>query len=358
MVESNFYKSPTNERSVRTLELSPGFEFIYQTKESKISAIASFNITAYEDLSSVPAGMAGSDENDYVGHKAALSADTRLFTRIKTGIKASRVNTRDPSEQELLNNSTDVNKYAITRITPWFRYQISDRLSTRFEYDNIDIDYSETLEEDSSQSGGKVSLSYELNQIARLGLEYALWKKEYDLTTSDYTSMAYKATYSSQFKYFELAGGAGYHEREFDQADLNDIDFIFWDISIKGQNPPELKTGERPRSYMNLSFSQDFNGTGSGNEYFQADRISLMFGHLFLEKLDARIESYYQKSDYEEGITDRKDDTCFLSASLSYFFREKFGLTLKTGIESRSSTQPDNEYDNAFILFEFTVNHG
>ncbi len=357
IIESNYYKSQTNERSVRTFVLSPGLEFVYKTKKSSISAIVFISVIDYEDLSSVPAGTADSNDNDYVGHKIDLSAQTQLFTRITTGVDAGRSITRDPSEQERLSNSVDVDKYSITQVSPWLRYQLSDRFSSRVSYDDIRIDYSSDTREDSVQSGGTAGLEYELSDFTTIGLEYSLWKKDYDFTSSDYTSREYRANFFSKFKYFGFSGGAGFHEREFDQPGLNDIHEVSWDIGVIGRNPAELGDGEKPRSYMNLGFSQNFNNTAIGNEYYRGNRVTLALGHLFMEKIDARIDAYYQRSDYEGELTDRKDDTCFLSGSISYFFKKRFELTLKTGTESRTSSDVAYEYDNAFVFLGLTVNH-
>ncbi|MBU1344817.1 MAG: outer membrane beta-barrel protein [Proteobacteria bacterium] len=357
MIDTNFYRSAANERTVSTLTVSPGMEFGYRTEKSKVSAKGFLNITRYDDLDSVPAGMTSSDDNDYIGHNLMLSADTVLFTRITAGLDDTWINTRNPSERDEFDNFIDINEYAINRVRPWVKYKISDRFSAGLELNNTSIDYAADIEEDSSQSGGKANLYYELSKFTTIDLEYSLWEMDYDLTSSDYTSTEYKMNFSSKFQYFKLAGGLGYHERQFDQAGLKDLDTISWHFSIKGQNPPDLEAGERPRSYMSLSFAQNFNNTGNGNEYYRADRITLLLGHLFLEKLDTKIETYFQKSAYEDDLQNRDDDTYALSGSVAYFVNEWVTLTLKSGIESRDSSVAANDYDNAFVLFKFTFNY-
>ena len=357
MVDTNFYKSASNKRSVRTLTLSPGVEIGYRTEKSRISAKGSLNVTTYDDRDNVPAGMTDSDENDYTGHNVTLFADTMLFTRITAGLDDTWIKTRNPSERDEFDNFTDINEYSINRIRPWLKYRISDRFSAGFEYNNTSIDYSSDFEEDSSQSGGKANLYYELSKFTTIDFEYSLWKMNYDLTSSDYTSRQYRTNFSSKFKYFGFAGGVGFHERQFDQTGLNDMETVSWDISIKGQNPPEPNFDERPRSYMNLSFAQNFNNTGNGNEYYRADRLTLVLGHLFMEKLDASIKTYFQKSDYEEDLLNRKDDTYSISGNLAYFVNERFTLVLKSGIESRDSSVDTNDYDNTFVLFRVTFNY-
>ncbi len=356
-VDTNFYKSDGSERTVSTITLSPGMEFGYRTEKSRVSARGFLNITAYDDLDDVPAGMTDSSENDYTGHDITLSADTMLFSRITAGLDDTWIRTRDPSERDEFDNFIDINEYSINRVRPWVKYKISDRFSAGLEFNNTSIDYSENFEEDSSQTGGKASLYYELSRFTIISFEYSRWEMDYDLISSDYTSSQYTAGFSTGFKYFKIQGGIGWHEREFDQAGFNDLDTISWNFSIKGQNPPELDAGEKPRSYISLGFAQDFNDTGIGNEYYRADRVTLVLGHLFMEKLDARIETYYQKSDYEDDPADRIDDTYFFSGTVTYFVNQWFTLALESGIEARDSSVPGYDYDNAFVFFGITFNY-
>lgn len=356
-IDTNFYKSDTGERTVRTLTISPGLKFGYSTGKSTVTARGSLNIVSYDDLDSVPSGIADSDENDYTGHDITLSADTVLFTRITAGLDDTWMKTRNPSERDKFDNFTDINEYAINRLRPWLRYRISDRISAGIEYNNTLIDYSDDLEEDSSQSGVSAKLYYELSRLTTIDLEYSAWRMDYDLISSDYTSSQYRINFSSRFKYFKFAGGLGYQERDFDQAGLNSIDTVSWDISIKGQNPPDLGIDERPRSYISLDFAQNFNDTGNGNEYYLADRVTLLLGHLFMEKLDASIESYFQKSDYKDTLINRQDDTYSFSGKIAYFINQWFTLTLTSGFESRNSSVSTYDYDNTFVQLLLTFNY-
>lgn len=356
-MDSNFYRTQDDERSVTTLTVSPGMEFGYGTGKSRVMARGFVDIISYDDQDSVPVGMAGSDDNDYIGHRLTLSADTVLFTRITAGVDDTWIRTRNSSERDALDNFTDINEYAINRVRPWMKYKISDRFSTGLEFKNTLIDYASELQEDSSSSGGKAIVYYEVSKFTTLDLEYGLREMEYDLTSSDYNSTEYRMNFSSRFKYFGFGGGVGFHEREFDQAGLADQDTISWHFSIKGQNPPVLDPGERPRSYMDLGFAQNFNDAGNGNEYYRANRVSLMVGHLFMEKLDARIETYYQKSDYISDFLDREDNTYFLAAQLAYYMNDWLTLTLKSGFETRESSAALNEYENNFVMVHVIFNY-
>jgi hypothetical protein len=114
------------------------------------------------------------------------------------------------------------------------KYKISNRIAAGLEVNNTIIDYSADTEEDSSQSGGKINLYYELSRFTTLYLEYAMWEMDYDLTSSDYTSREYRLNFSSKFQYFKFAGGIGFQDREFDQAGLADLDTLTWHFSVKG----------------------------------------------------------------------------------------------------------------------------
>ena len=347
-IDSNFYRTDTHTRSVRTLTLSPGLEFGYRTEKSRVAAKGMVNLVYYDDLDTVPSGLADSDENNYTGHWLTLSADTRLFTRITLGLDDTWITTRNPDERDRFDNFTDVNKYMINRIRPWIKYKITDRLSTGFEFKNTDINYNVSTLEDSSETGGKIKLYYEVNKFTTLDLEYALTRMNYDLTSSDYDSDEYRVNFSTRFKYFEFAGGLGYHKRQFDQAGLNDIGTISWDLSVKGKTR---------KSDIDLSFAQNFNDTGNGNEYYRADRISLALGHMFMEKIDVRLDTYYQKSAYEGAMSNRDDDTWYLSVGVSYSMNEWLTLKLKSGLESRDSSIALNDYDNSFVMFTITFNY-
>lgn len=356
-MDDNFYRTEDTERTVSTLTVSPGMEFGFRTEKSRVAAKGVLNFTSYEDIDSVPAGMTDADSNDFTGHHVTLDADTMLFTRMTAGIADTWINTRNPSERDQFDNFTDVNEYSINRIRPWVKYQITRRIAAGLEFRNTDIDFAADTEEDSSLSEWSGRLYYEVNKFTTIDLEYVGADMSYDGFSSDYTSSEYKINAVSQFKYFAFAGGIGYHERDFDQAGFSDLDTVSWHFSVKGQNPPDLAEGERPRSYMELAFAQNFNNTGNGNEYYRADRVTLMLGKLFLEKIDARINAYYQKSDYQSGLLDRDDDTWSFSGQASYFVNDWLTLTLRSGIELRDSSVAFNDYDNAYAAFRVTVNY-
>ncbi len=357
-IDSNFYNDSTDERAVSTLTISPGLEFGFETAKSRINALGLFNFNYYDDLDGVPAGTEDADENNYAGYNLKLSAKTMLFTRITTGLDGRMIKTRNPEERDELDNFIDTEKYKINRFHPWIKYRISPRISAGIEVNTTGIDYTDSSEYDSFLFEGKGRLYYEISKFTTVDLEYAHGDMDYDTDALDYASRKYGMNIVSRYKYFKLDAGGGYHERDFVQAGEDNMDTPYWHISIEGQNPPKLDRDEKPRSYMTLKFNQDFNDTGSNNAYYRADRVTLILGHLFMEKIDARFKGYYQKSDYENSwIADREDDTLFLSVMLSYFLNRRFTLAMESGLESRDSSYDDYDYDNSFVLFKLTFNY-
>lgn len=356
-IDSNFFRTKDSEREVRTFTVSPGIEFGYQTAKSSIYAKGHLNQVWYDDLDTVPPGLAESDENEYTGHNLVLSADSRLFTRISVGVDNTWINTRVPEERDALDNFTDVNEYTLNIFRPQIKYRVSDRFALALEYKNKHIDYHSDADEDSSTGGVTTRLLYELNRRTTMDLEYRYWKNDYDLDSSDYTSDQYRVNLSRQMKYFNFKGGIGYHKREFEDADLDDIDTLSWSFNILGRNPPNPDAGERPRSYMQFRFEQNFNDAGEGDEYYIANRVSLNLGHLFLEKIDARIEGYIQNSDYKNDVQGRDDDTYSLSGTLTYFTTDRLTLSVKAGYQERDSNIDINDYNNTYALFKITFNY-
>lgn len=357
-IDSNFYYENTDEQTVSTLTISPGLEFGFETAKSEIKALGTFNFNYYNDLDDVPAGTEAASENDYTGYKLELSAKTMLFTRITTGLEGRMIKTRNPEHRDELDNFVDLEKYKINRFRPWIKYQITPRISAGIEVNTTGIDYTDSSEYDSFLFEGKGRLYYEISKFTTVDLQYAQGDMEYDTDDLGYASRKYGMNVISRYKYFKLDAGIGYHERDFDQAGEESMDTPYWHISIKGRNPTVLGKDEKPRSYMTLEFTQDFNDSGFNNAYYRADRVTLILGHLFFEKLDARLKGYYQKSDYENyWIADREDDTLFLSMKLSYFLNRRFTLAMESGLESRDSSYDYADYDNTFVLFKLTFNY-
>ncbi len=357
-IDSNFYRVHKKERSVSTSTISPGLEFGYRTEKSKVAVKGMLNFVYYDDLNSVPSGKADSDGNNYTGHWLTLFADTKLFTRISLGVDDTWINTRNPTELDRFDNFTDIDEYMINRMRPWLKYRITDRISLGLEFQNTKIDYNASYLEDSDNTGEKLSLYYEINKFTTINLESGFKQMNYDKDSSDYDSSEYRINVVNQFKYFQISGGLGYHQVQFDTPGLSDIETVSWGLSVKGQNPPPGdSSGDLPRSYIDLDFAQNFNDTGTGDEYYRADRLRLILGHLFMEKIDVKLDTYYQKSAYENSASNRNDDTYYLSGIVTYYINDWLLFNLKLGFETRNSSIAENSYDNTFVMFRITFNY-
>jgi hypothetical protein len=357
-IDSNFYSDSTNERTVSTLTISPGLEFGFETAKSQVKAVGAFHFNYYDDLDNVPSGKEDSDENNYAGYNLKASAKTMLFTRITTGLEGQMVKTRNPDERDELDNFSDTEKYKVNRFHPWIKYRISPRISAGIEVKTTGIDYTESSDYDSFLFEGKGRLYYEISKFTTMDLMYSQGDMDYEADDLNYVSKKYGMNIVSHYKYFKLDAGIGFHERDFDQSGEDDMDTPYWHISVKGQNPSVLGKDEKPRSYMTLAFTQDFNDTGFNSAYYRADRVTLVFGHLFMEKINVRFKGYYQKSDYESyWLADREDDTLFFSIMCSYFLNRRFTLAMESGMETRDSSYDYYDYDNSFVLFKLTFNY-
>lgn len=169
------------------------------------------------------------------------------------------------------------------------------------------------------------------------------------------------ANITRTYKKLSVTGGLGYHDRSFDEDGLEDIDAFAWRLAVNGQSggdPDEMESGETPRSRMMFSLSQNLNDIGTGEQYYTATRLDAMVSRLFMEKLDASLQGYYQLSDYEK--TDREDDTWKVTGAVKYLMKEWVTLGCETGYENRDSNVADKDYDNFHVMFnaEFNYNLG
>jgi len=341
-VDSNFYKAEARDREVYTYILQPGIDLGVETPKGRLSLDYTMNDYSYEDKDTVPAGEQAADKEDYLGHTATLMARYRAFDRLLLGLDNSYYKTRDPAHADISSDPVDRDKYSINRLTPMGFYEFGP-LSLGLRYRNTGTDYDIAAREDSTENRGMLDLVFNFTRLTSLDLEYQHWKRDYD-RTSDYTSDQLKLIFRRQFKYFSFEAGGGRQERSFDK-NLEDIDVFTYRIAIIGQNPP---APERPRSHITFAAEQNFNVAGAGDTYFTAHRFSLDAGHIFLEKILAGIEGYYQISDYE--TTAREDKTYDIAGGVGYMFTDWLTFSLTAGYEERDSNVAGYDYDNTYYM--------
>ena len=345
-LDSNFYKAETIERDVYTYLVQPGIELGYETPKSQVLLNYTLNSYYYDDKGTVPSGQEPADKEDYTGHTGILRARARPFDRLALGLDNSYYKTRDPGQSDRFSNAIDRDKYFINRLTPLVFYEFGPKFSAGLRYRNTETDYDIGTREDSTENRGMFDLVYNLTRLTSLDLEYQHWKRDYDLTTSDYTSDQIKLIFRKQFKYFSFEVGGGSHNRDFDDPTLEDIDMFTYSIALMGQNPPAPEP--KPRSHITFAAEQNFNVSGTGDSYFKAHRFSLDAGHLFEEKILVGIEGYYQISDYETAP--REDKTYDISGSLGYLFTDWLTFSITVGFEERNSNLAGYDYDNRYYM--------
>jgi opacity protein-like surface antigen len=124
--------------------------------------------------------------------------------------------------------------------------------------------------------------------------------------------------------------------------------------AITGQWPP---APDRAGSRFALRFDQNFNDNGLGSGYYVARRVSLVLGHIFLEKIETSLEGWYQNSDYKEdrGLTSsgslekRDDDAYRIFGRIGYRFFDWMTFYVAGGYEDRDSNLVGLSYDNTFL---------
>ncbi|MBA7571414.1 hypothetical protein ES708_13177 [subsurface metagenome] len=361
--DSNFFKAETGERDVHTYLLQPGIDLGFETARTDISLNYTLNAYYYDDRDTVPAGQQKADENDYVGHTVAFKSRYRVFDRLLIGLDDSYFKTRDAAQADDLGNSVDRDKYFINRLTPMLFYDFGAKFTAGLRYRNTEIDYSKGDKEDSSEHRGMFDLIYNLTRTASLDLEYQHWARDYDKTTSGYTSDQVVLILRKQFNYVTLEAGGGYHERDFDDAALDNIDTVAYRVAVRAQNPPAPDA--RPRSYLDFSAEMNLNDQGVADSYYKTHRFSLNAGHIFLEKIKVDAGGYYQRSDYERttgltpgGATElREDDTYYISGSIGYIFDDWLTFSVSASYEDRDSNLQGYDYDNRSIMATLELSH-
>ena len=361
--DSNFFKAETGEREVYTYLLQPGIDLGFETAKTNISLHYTLNAYYYDDQDTVPAGQQKADANDYIGHTAAFKSRYRVFDRLLVGLDDSYSKTRDAAQSDDLSNNVDRDKFTINRLSPMLFYDFGPKFTAGLRYRNTETNYSKGTKEDSSEHRGIFDLIYHLTRAETLDLEYQHWVRGYDKTTSDYTSDQVSLIFKKQFQYTILEVGGGYHQRDFNDPGLDDIDTMAYRVTVRFQNPPAPET--RPKSWLNLSAEMNFNDQGVGDSYYKTHRLSLNVGHIFLEKIKVDAKGTYQRADYERttgltpsGATElREDDTYTVSLGVGYIFTDWLTFLASVGYESRDSNLQGYDYHNKSVMATLDLSH-
>ncbi len=346
--ESNYFKRETDERAVSTLAIKPGIQLGYTTTKSRLILDAFLDFQNYHDEDDLPVGEPKADQDDYTGQAVTLTAESQVFKRLALGLDEAYLKTRDPANSDTFNNLTDRNKYTINRVTPRLVYKFGEKFGLFASYTHTLIDYDPSASEDSTENRGRFDLFYNLNKRTSLDFDYQIWLRDYDKTTSDYTSNQFMLNLTRKYKFFSFTGGVGYHDRNFDKESVQDIDEISWKVSFTGQSQGVPENPDQSKSFMTLSISRNLNDLGTGEQYYTATRFDAILGHTFLRKIDTRLKGYFQLSDYQ--FSEREDDTWNLAFDGTYRVKEWLSMGGEVGYENRSSNENDRDYDNTYAM--------
>ena len=299
-VDSNYWKSDGDEQEVFTYLIQPGIELGYETAKSQVSLNYTANQFFYDDQDSVPDDQPEASDDDYLGHTAIFQAETRPTGRWLLALDNSFYLTRNAAQTDSLGNFTDRDKYYINRFTPRVYYDISRRFAAGLRYRNEVVEWLDGDNDDSTENRGVGNFIYKISPTAQLDFEGQHWQRDFDGNTSDYTSNQLRLILRKQFKVISFEAGGGYQDRSFDDSDIDDINTPALMGAITGQWPP---APDRASTRFALTFDQNFNDNGLGSGYYVARRLSLILGHIFLEKIETSLEGWYQNSDYKEAVS-------------------------------------------------------
>ncbi|MFK5952976.1 MAG: outer membrane beta-barrel protein [Desulfobacterium sp.] len=344
--DSNYFKSENDEKSVDTFIVRPGISLGYITAKSSFSFDYSFDVNEYS-------GEKNIDDYDYTGHLAKLMGKSQVTDRLSLGIDNAYIKTRDPASADLFSNEVARDKYSMNRFTPSVFYKFGEKFGLGAKFTNLITDYSEGVGEDSDENRGTFTLNYNLNRSVELSLDYQVWTRDYDANSSDYTSNQVMANVKKMYRNFSIMAGAGYHTRDFDEPGIDTLNSPAWTIGMNGRTG--ASDNAAPKSWLNVSLGQNYNDSGSGDEYYQATKFNLTAGHTFLKRIDVILKGLYQNSDYEVGS--REDDKWSLACRANYRINDTFSFALEPGYETRDSNESGRDYDNSYILFNAKVQY-
>lgn len=358
--DSNFWKAEDDETAVGTVQIRPGVRTKYDTGKTIINFDAFLEAYMYHDYDTPPVGVQDADDDNYLGAFVEFSGVTRLTDRIDLGLDETFSLTRDSAASDDFYDSIDREKYYINSLSPNVYYDFGNKFGIGLSYLNLWTAYIGEGE-DSVQNQGMIDVDYNFTETSRVFLSYEFYSRDYADETSTYTSNRLKLNAEHQFNYFIVNAGAGYHKRSFDEAGLDDIDKFSWNVGLSGQNPPAPEAD--PKTYMDLTISQDINDAGSGNSYYTATKAELELGHIFIERVETSLSGYVQNSNYEfyQGASSDRDDTTYaVSGLVGYKFLRRGQVNLELGYKNRDSNEEGKSYSDTYgmISLEFGLDLG
>ena len=337
--DSNFYYLPSDEISVVTRVVEPGFELGIETAKSLIAAHYTLSANYYN--------QAG--EENFFGHKGLLLGEIELTDRTKLEIKDRFVYTQDPAYLDPIGLPALREKYTQNRLQLSLSYHFEPKFTVEAGYQNWITDYDEELLEHAYGNQWSIDLIYHLNRSSALDVEYQYWMMNYDGITPDYKSHLLWLKYRREWRLVNLEAGFGYHNRKYDAPGLKDSNTFIYSLSIDGSS----RSGKTRYSLMG---QQNYNYLGfHSNDYYRAYRFTGKLDYDWTVRITSGLELSYQNNDYINS--QREDDIYKVAGDAGYLIKEWLELVFSLSYEERRSSTGVRSYDRVIALLELQIDY-
>ena len=206
-VDSNYFLSENNEREVSTYLIQPGIEVGYETAKSEVLLDVNLNAYFFDDHDSVPTDEPKASDDNYLGFNLNFKAITEPNDRLLVGLRNRSYLSRNPGQVDALGNYTGRDKYWQNYFRPRLHYDLTGRLAVDIGYQNRLFHWLDGPNDDLHENRGMAALIYSLRRTLQVGLQYQLWRTQYDGNTSDYTSNQLGLLLEKQFHHISLLAG-------------------------------------------------------------------------------------------------------------------------------------------------------
>lgn len=361
--DSNYFKTETAEREILTYTARPRLELGYTTDRSRIFLDYALSANAHSDMEDIPEGQRKAGDEDYIGHNTRLEAATRQMNeRLTLKLEGIYYDSRDPLYQERINNSTTKDRFTLLRFSPSAHYELSPRFSLGLTYRNTGTEYDRYTAQDFRENSGTADIFFELSPTAVLDLEYRHWETDYKRINSDYDSDRIVLMYRRKSENLSLEGGIGYHQRRFEQNNLENMDMFYYRFAIGYET---LSSKGELLNRFTFSADRGMNDYSvAGDHYMREYRYMLTAKRIFFEKIAVELRVYYAADKYERwkgptpggSIEMRDDDVYNIGAELDYDIRDNLTIRIFGGHDRRDSNLAGLSYDNsyAFLSISYT----
>lgn len=341
--DTNFWKTNEDHVEVSQLNLIPQILLNYDKSRLKTELYGNVGFYEYYKLSNEDSSQRNVSTYDYVGTSIDLDIEYEISDKIDAQLINRFYVTRNPEFTEKYNNSTDREKYSVNFFSPEILYKWSERYGVKLKYQNSIIEYENGIN-DSKENRGVVNVYSFLRKRSTIYLGYHFWDRNYDNDFSDYTSHFININYKRDWKKYEMILTGGYHMRNFDNMDSDDINLLSWKVQIG----KKISYDASDENEFIVTFGQRINDVRVDNGYLTATYVDSILRYKLTNKLVGNLNIELQNSDYNNQ--NREDNLVSLSMLFEYAVSRRIVLGLQSGMDLRESNSDSNEYQNYFIL--------